>query len=497
MHKKDTFNKLVNYIIFFTIVSHAAFIGISPVNYEQLFVYASQYPEKISKEDLNLYFQYQANSIFFSYLINFFHALFPSFNPLIVAKTISLSGFLFFGLALRDLMIRYDLNNAVFFILIIFHPVIWNLGFRATPDFISFSTGFFGFVLFLKNLDKKLNLYHVLSSLFLALSLCLKIHSIFFIILIIFIFFFLKSESSKDYKKIFTILTLSSVLTISFYLINYIKFDFFILNDNFSKAHKISTDRFLFNLIGYLGYLCLLVFPIILIPAIKFKDAKMSLFIFLLFFFIGYFYLNLYGELNLGFFISLIPNEKILNGLVLLMFILFLFVSIRLFSYFKKVNKEILILLSLTIFFIFLLSFSRPANRYLIYAIPFIYLFCFIFQKSCNKKFVNFIVISSFIFGIILNYLILNNQIITAKNIDNIISYTKNNLKDDFIDYSTIFPHRPVFVKKNAISPSLLNAGQKYFEISENIDNSIYKSCKKLIFIIHDKCLSINVKYAK
>ena len=122
---------------------------------------------------------------------------------------------------------------------------------------------------------------------------------------------------------------------------------------------------------------------------------------------------------------------------------------------------------------------------------------CFIFQKSCNKKFVNFIVISSFILEIILNYLILNNQIITAKNIDNIITYTKNNLNDDFVDYSTIFPHRPVFVKKNGISPSLLNTGQKYFEISEKIDNSIYKSCKKLIFIIHDKCLSINTKYAK
>lgn len=491
MYKKIQ-NKINIILIFSSFLFHFLFIDISSVNYEELFSYASQYPKKINREELDLYFQYQANSIFFSKLIGFINSFFGNLEPIHIGKSISSIGYFLFGYGLIVLLERYNISRTIFFFLIITNPIIWNLGFRATPDFISFAIGFFSFSLFLKNIENKNHLLDLILGFLLSISINLKIHSIFFLILS-FLIVFISKNNKKYYIKFLYFSSLAILFSLLFYIYNFIEFNFIFVNENFSSELALNFSNFIVNLIGYIGYLVLATFPVSLIFLfLTKKNLYYYIFAISLVFLIGFFFVNLKGELNIGFFLIYLKDGRILSGIVITLFFLFFLSLGKLLIHFKQ-NKEILIYFLFLFFFIILLSLTRPANRYLIYLIPFFYLLIFFYYNhKCSHYFFKILTYLAIIFSIMLNFLILNNQIITAKNIDNTIVYINKNLSGELIDYADIFPHRPVYVKKNSKNLTNLVRGTKFYKLKlgEN-KRGIYTSCEKLFIIFYPKCITI------
>jgi len=283
------------------------------------------------------------------------------------------------------------------------------------------------------------------------------------------------------------------LFSLLFYIYNFIEFNFIFVNENFSSELALNFSNFIVNLIGYIGYLVLATFPVSLIFLfLTKKNLYYYIFAISLVFLIGFFFVNLKGELNIGFFLIYLKDGRILSGIVITLFFLFFFSLGKLFIHFKQ-NKEILIYFLFLFFFIILLSLTRPANRYLIYLIPFFYLLIFFYYNhKCSHYFFKILTYLAIIFSIMLNFLILNNQIITAKNIDNSIVYINKNLSGELIDYTDIFPHRPVYVKKNSKNLTNLVRGTMFYKLKLGENKSgIYTSCEKLFIIFFPKCITI------
>ena len=100
--------------------------------------------------------------------------------------------------------------------------------------------------------------------LILGLSIALKPHAIIFLI-----FLFLKKinfsknvieQINANYLSIILLLLIPTF----FFVGNYIKYDFFLLNDNLQNNHSLSIENVLPNLISYFGILTIFVFQFFL-----------------------------------------------------------------------------------------------------------------------------------------------------------------------------------------------------------------------------------------
>jgi len=464
-------------ILFFFLLSHICFIHFPSVNFESLFAFAGEYPHKIEKKDLDIYFHYQANTLGFSYIISFLKFFFPFVPTLIIGKLVSISGiiFLFYGLLNFFNKIEYKDNSRLIF-LILFHPFIWTLSLRATPDFFAFATGMFALsFMYLQN--SKIEFY--VSIFFMSLSIIIKPHSVFFLIVFFILTFFnkIKINPINLFWQFFLIL----ILTSFYYINNYYQFNFFVINNYFENTHSISFSNFLSNIILYFGFLGIIFFPLCVFFYYYFvinKDfKKLFLFFFtsLIFSIWSFFFINSTGEMDFGF-ISQYISTNLTNG-ILSFFAINLFLGF--FIHLKKNEKFPFYFIVLSIvLLIFILSLSRPSQRYLIYLIP----FCFFIYGYIIKK--NIIFISTILIFFLLNFLISNNHYATAFSTNDIIKYLeKNNIDKHSVNYRHLFPHMPVTSIKSNRSKV-----EKLFSVqAEYKPNYIYATCRGL-FLSISKC---------
>lgn len=92
-----------------------------------------------------------------------------------------------------------------------------------------------------------------------------------------------------------------------------------------------------------------------------------------------------------------------------------------------------------------------------------------------------------FVFCIILNILILNNQYATGHTVNDLIKFIeKNNLNQYYVDYGNIFPHRPVFFKKNSGQYEISDKNSPKYLMTKTIQKKkemIYFSCRGIFLI--------------
>ena len=456
-------------LIFYILLSlffHILFINLHPVNLEELFLYAAD--NLGSKADLEFYFKYQANTLLYSSIL---HSLskplyFIELNAL--SKLISCSGYIFLGIAIYILRKNsyINLNHDLIFLLIVINPLIWSFGYRGTPDFISLAIGFCG-LSFALDKNKILTKF---GYIILGLSIALKPHSIIFLIFLI----LKKIDFSKNiieniYKNYLNAILVISIPTL-FFVGNYIKYDFFLLNDNLQNNHSLSLESIIPNLISYLGILTIFCFPIFFYIVIQDILRKNYLifkygFIYILIFLPISLILNFDGEIFLGFLANVIDKRLYIFLLVILSFppMFYLF---KLFNNNKDLEK-LIILSSLT--FVFLLSLSRPSDRYIIFLIPFIII---LFRNELQSKALIFFYL---IFNFIIVSIIFLNQYTNSTLTKNI----KKSLVEKKIQYNTdlgnLFVHSPVFKNK--------------FGKSQDFKFKLYMYKKKVS--IHDECVQI------
>jgi len=302
-----------------------------------------------------------------------------------------------------------------------------------------------------------------------SLSIIIKPHSFFFLIIFIFLTIYKKKKINLNFLfwQFFLILILVSL----FFVNNFYQFNFFIVNDFFKNTHSISFSNFFSNIILYFGFLGIIFFPLslffyhALIFNNEFKKLLLTILFSLLFFLIGYYLIRSLGEMDFGF-ISQYFSINFING-ILSFFAINLFLGFFIYSNDKNFSS-FLIIISIVVI-IFLLSLTRPSQRYLIYLIPFCF---FLYRNIINKNIIFVPTICIFIF---LNIFITNNHYVTAFSTYDVIQFLeKNNIDKNSVNYKHLFPHIPVTV----INSNKSTVVKKYLVQTEPKSNYVYYTCR-------------------
>ena len=234
--------------VFFYLIFHLYFFDLDPINDEYIFYTGAELIKTSKIELIEIFFLYNANTLGFSYLIFLLSKILNVDNLYLLSKIISCSGYLFLYFGLLNFFKLFKIEKRLeLIVLIFFCPLIFIYGFRATPDFFSFSLSFFSstFILNSKNIFKKI-LY------FLLLSIAVIIKPINGITLIfIFLYFFLyKKKELYDFKNILGFL-LFILLTFIFFYFNYKNFGFLVRPPNWTNLDTTNKNLIL-NFIYYL-----------------------------------------------------------------------------------------------------------------------------------------------------------------------------------------------------------------------------------------------------
>ena len=117
-------NKVKNFYIFFVIylLFHLIFVYLDPINDEYIFYSGADFINTNSKKIIQVFFDYNANTLGFSYLIFFLSKILNFDDYYIIGKLISLSGYiiLYFGLENFAKYIKLKEKEKVYIFFIIF-----------------------------------------------------------------------------------------------------------------------------------------------------------------------------------------------------------------------------------------------------------------------------------------------------------------------------------------------------------------------------------------
>ena len=435
MIKKSYNNKiLLIYLISFSFLFHLVSINFHPTNFEGAYGYYSDLFNSNNKiMYIKDYYISQFNTYLYSLMGSVLNATLPNINGFQAIKIISASSYIFLGFGIYNFLKFYNYkNNYIFFILIIFlNSIIFTYGFRAFNDLFAFSLAIFAFSRILENYNKK---KVILDVVLLGFSISLKSYNL--ILLLPLLIFLMNSYTSQNklYKIFFLFfITLLPIILYNFFSKKYLGFVFAPVNEDLQIA-IIGNDKnrnifwILNNFIFYIGYLTLISLPFFFVTFLSFYKKKYKIFYLLniiLLFFLSFYiqkFLFISSELDLGPFQYYIP-EKIYKALIALLFFLFLFFVFCLFNS-KDINgKQLKICKTIIItilLYLLALSAIKAAQRYLILPLPFIFLILFSYKQP------RYLSITTLIFYMTINFLLLTNYYIVGKSTKIIYSFLES-----------------------------------------------------------------------
>lgn len=415
------------FYIFLIIVIHLGFINNYPISVEFSFIEMAKFFEDFNKLILYEFLDIQANTVVYSLFIYILDKILLINNYHYSGKILSILSYfiIYFGIKNLNKFFNINENKLILFtsLLIFLNPIIWIYGFKITSDLLPAATGFYSLsVLF----DKKINLQKIIfSSFILSLTILLKpMFAILFVFFVIYITFFTPQIQTKNvilYNCISFFFSFIPILTYG-YILN--KFNIVIssysndyinsfLNFNFFNF----TTSFLYQ-VGILGIFCL---PIIVNSLNIFFLKIKNILAIIIFFILGYFNTYFPGELDLGTFF--IFDKNFLKGSYFACSYIFIYSLYISFKNTGRDQKKIYFVCLLSVFlYIFILSFFRPAQRYLMLFIPIIYYFYFISTPGINFFFQKLV---------ILIFICINFVLTTY-------SYNKSTIAKDIINYLEI-----------------------------------------------------------
>lgn len=351
-------------------MAHLLSFTLPSVNLEFAFVDAARYFNSKDISLLDQYFRFQANTLGIPYLGHLTSLILPNLSGLVALRLLSTLGVVLLGLSIINIcnfLNRKDIVSLL--LLILLNPLIWIYSGRATADFLPSALGIFSISLIISK-DKS-TAKILFASILMGIAAILKYHSILLILILI---CFLYDYKIKRFEwKIFSIFSSISILILLFYIILVHKyFGFWITPPAYLKIHQINISGIINNYFLYLGYLVILCAPPSLaLPRWRYFLSKNKYWIIgggILLFTCGFLGFHDSGELNLGPLNAFI-NQKILAGLALLLSSFF-FTSffIKSKGEIRTFNRSAIIAIGLVIL---ILSLTRPAQRYLLFVIPF------------------------------------------------------------------------------------------------------------------------------
>lgn len=326
----------------------------------------------------------QANTTFYPLLISLISNV--NFNEINLIRLLRIINFFaFFTLVAifwkYEKVLNYK-NKIIFTLIILFSPVFFVYIFRVYPDILSFVLGYIGLFLIEKNKFK------ISLSIFLAaMSFLIKPISI---ILAPFYFIKIFKICENDLKKKLKLLMLYLFFIIFFYSLLFLFYEKSFFSKGYSEIYlNFSLKNSVYNFLHYLFYISFLILPFLVVNVLFLFKKKKYLF---LYFIISFFFTilcnyynnfkNSHGEMNYGF----LTSFKFFYSSITIFFIFFCLICFLHNIFSKKKNLNLFFPVLISILMLSALVF-RPAQRYLIYILPFvIYLQILIFQNNNIKS---------------------------------------------------------------------------------------------------------------
>ena len=336
-------------LVFFCL--HLAYINTPFINLEWAYRQGSQLFLTGSEQSLNDYFQYQANPLTYSYLSSWVVKL-TGMDVYASYRLFALGG----GTLLLVWLARF--GNPWLLIIIGLNPLIWIYSGRAYSELLSVS---------LMVVAYDIHQRYYLKSILGGFAGMVKYHA--WPVLLLYLGFSWLAEvfnsRFRDWhrNRLFEIIFIIA-LVILFLLLYRKATGFWLYPDHFrSVMVTFSFQNWLNNIFSYGFYLSGMFF--LTIPALVNRNAwKLKLLLFVISLWIAINNQNL-GEMDFGSFEQLLGNEII----ILIKAVSFWNFCCCCYLFFQSRESRVLILT--IIFYIIILSLTRPAQRYLIFIIPF------------------------------------------------------------------------------------------------------------------------------
>ena len=413
------------FILILIFIFHLFFLNLYPINDEFIFPIGAKLIENFKISEINLFFDYNANTLGFSILLFVFSKILP-LNYYIIGKLLSSCGLLLLYFAVYTLFKKFNQKNIkdkyILILLILLNPLIFIFSFRSTPDFFSSALAFYSIVYFLNNRNFFLKSFFII--LFSTAVIIKPFNAI--LIILIFIDFNYQSFFCKKNFILFIWSILSFIIPFFYFIYNYYLFNFFLIPDQFNLASSFSLKSYLIRLLSYIGFfnLFLVILYLDLFKNSLIKNPFKILIYIITSFFFSFFFMQDVGELNFGFMHKYL-NPKIYFFIITFSFLLFCDFVLTLLKT-NKLNNYLLNFIFLITIFLIILSNFQPTQRYLLSILPLSLFFVFIINKTKTLQIMTIIVY------IFMNIPLLTNHYYTSKNIENIIVYlNKNDILND------------------------------------------------------------------
>ena len=493
------FLKNKNFYLVFLVLSillHLLTINFQPVNDEYIFFKGADFILTFEKNYSQIFFEYNANTLGFSYLIAIIKFFFPFLETSQISKLLSVTSIFFYAEVARMLYIYFKpkVNFKILLLVIILNPLIWNYAFRGIPN--PFSSGLCLYavckIIFLKNINFRL-FYLILFS----FGVIIKPFNAILLLILFYVFYFEKNIKLKE--LVIFILTFSLIISI-YFVLNYIKYDFYLMPKSYSALFKPNLNNFIVSFFTYIGFLFFASYPFFIKIIYDFclRNKIYNLIYYSLIFVVSLYISKKFDifltEMNFGF-LSQYLKKDIYELIIIINNFFFFTCIIHIFSN-RQSNKNLkknYLFLILILLFMFIMSFTHSAQRYILVLIPIFYI---IFLSLKNMLLMQLISIISYI---ILNVIIFLNFYNNHVSITNIVNYLndKNLIKETnpgYIGQHALNNFTSFYDENGMIEKSEIFENKKYIiKDFKNInDKSIYETkvntfgIKKNLFILEN-----------
>ena len=408
-------NRTISFIyIFLFIFFHLLYINTPFVNLEWVYRQGSDYFITGDRFLLDQYFFRQANPLTYSYLVSFLVRLFE-LDQFAIYRLPALFG----GTLLLLLLAKY--RNPWLVLVVALNPLIWTYSGRAYSELLAVGLMFLAY---------EIQRQHTIRGVIAVFSGTVKYHTVPVLILHSSFHWLLsnwrnKFSSWNDQNLRANLILLAGFIT---FLIFYKElFGVWIAPEQYSEMLlKFSINNWINNFFGY-GYYLSGMFFLTIPTFLNSKDIKQKILILSLSIILALSHENL-GEMDFGSLEKLVGSEIILIIKALGFWNFLLCCK----AFWKDEDSRILFLTILA--YIMILSLTRPAQRYLIFVIPFWAML--IFQHISLSKIIQ---LGYLLVLIGLSSIMTLNQISTAYTAEEVAQWS---LKYNIItDYGVIQPH--------------------------------------------------------
>jgi len=422
-------------VILIAILLHLSLLWLPGINLEWVFSDGAKYFETRDPILLKHYFLIQANTLGMPFLASILHRLLPFLDQNAIMRLFAASSFLLLGYSLLKLysLLERDYSPALLLAVVFLNPVIWTFGGRGTADLFPAALTLFAITLFWQAESSPLRLTIAVAAYGIAIT--LKYHAALLLPLI-----GLESLTRPGANirraalRFILVVALILVIPVAYIIAAKQLYGFWFLPQAFHTKHGAnpSLSSVVMNMIGYAGYLSLLLVPYSLFTVWErvntARKALITLVVTIVVFIAGFYGLALGEEMGFGPLDAYI-DPRIYSGVFLVFGAICVLLSkeILLETTTPSARRYILCMVLGVFLSIALLSFTRPAQRYLLFVLPLAYFFAL--NKSRSGK---FIAVATIVLYGMLNLFITLNQVASGTVAQNMVQQiTARGLLDD------------------------------------------------------------------